>query len=148
MSFKDEFELIVYDQKRKVQEKLYSKIFKYSDEENSRIQELVEMEERNTRNFERTLRYLETDALEKYSYENLVQCQSLADELQYLVGRKYIDDDNFQKYEIASIHYDETHKLVVGHRRPFYQGSWINMILTHSPYVENLDYGSYQINIY
>ena len=148
VSFKDEFELIVYDQKRKVQEKLYSKIFKYSDEENSRIQELVEMEERNTRNFERTLRYLETDALEKYSYENLVQCQSLADELQYLVGRKYIDDDNFQKYEIASIHYDETHKLVVGHRRPFYQGSWINMILTHSPYVENLDYGSYQINIY
>lgn len=56
--------------------------------------------------------------LEKYAFDNVIQSEELAEQLQYLVGRKFIDDENGKLYVIDRIWYLDTAKAVVGTRRP------------------------------
>ena len=44
---------------------------------------------------------------EKYVIDNVEQSEQLAEELQYLVGRTYFDDDTGHQYEVESVLYDE-----------------------------------------
>jgi len=55
--------------------------------------------------------------LEKYSYANVIQSEALADKLQYLVGKKFIDDENGVEYQVEDIFYSTTARVVLGHRK-------------------------------
>lgn len=65
----------------------------------------------------RAQKQLTEAALEKYSYDNVEQCEELAEDLQYLVGKDYFDDETGVHYQVESIEYDEANKVVVGYRR-------------------------------
>jgi hypothetical protein len=54
---------------------------------------------------------------DKYTLDNVEQCEQLATDLKYLVGRQYYDDDNGVKYLVDSIDYEESYKAVIGYRR-------------------------------
>jgi hypothetical protein len=54
---------------------------------------------------------------EKYVIDNVEQSEQLADDLQYLVGRQYFDDETGHQYEVESVLYDEDHKAVIAYRR-------------------------------
>jgi hypothetical protein len=54
---------------------------------------------------------------EKYTIDNVEQTEELAEELQYLVGQDYYDDENGVHYFVESVMYDERHKAVIGYRK-------------------------------
>jgi hypothetical protein len=54
---------------------------------------------------------------EKYSFDNVLQSQELAERLQYLVGKRYIDDENGKLYEVAKVWFSRSQEAVVGTRR-------------------------------
>ena len=53
---------------------------------------------------------------EECSLENVDECPELAEDLQFLVGRKYVDDG--RKYMIDTIQWDPHYEHVIGFRRP------------------------------
>jgi hypothetical protein len=55
---------------------------------------------------------------ERHSFDNVLQSQELAERLQYLVGKRYIDDENGKLYEVAKVWFSRSHEAVVGTRRP------------------------------
>ena len=65
----------------------------------------------------RAQKQLTEAAREKYSYDNVEQCPDLAEELQYLVGKDYFDDETGVHYQVDSVEYDPDHRVVVGYRR-------------------------------
>jgi hypothetical protein len=58
----------------------------------------------------------DTVIFEECSLENVDECPALADELQFLVGRKYVDEG--RKYMIDIIQWDPHYEHVIGFRRP------------------------------
>jgi hypothetical protein len=50
-------------------------------------------------------------------YDNVFQCPELAEDLQYLVGKRCVDDENEALYQIDKMIYMESAKAVVGYRR-------------------------------
>jgi hypothetical protein len=52
-----------------------------------------------------------------YALDNVEQCEQLATDLQYLVGRQYYDDENGVKYLVDSIEYEDSFRAVIGYRR-------------------------------
>jgi hypothetical protein len=54
---------------------------------------------------------------ELHVFDNVVQCEELAEELQYLVGKTYFDDETGVQYIVDGVGYDEPHKAVIGYRR-------------------------------
>lgn len=64
------------------------------------------------------LRRVEAEYLRKYSYDGVIQCPELAEEMQYLVGRKFIDTENNGLYEVSAVLYNPEFEVVVGTRRP------------------------------
>ena len=54
--------------------------------------------------------------LEDLAFENVKECPELADELQFLNGRKFVDDGRL--YEIYQLRYDEGSGHIIGWRRP------------------------------
>jgi hypothetical protein len=60
---------------------------------------------------------LEMECFEKYAYDGVIQCEELASELQYLVGRVFVDPDNGGRYEVSLVEYNEEFKVVVGGKR-------------------------------
>jgi hypothetical protein len=54
---------------------------------------------------------------DKYALDNVEQCEQLATDLQYLVGRQYYDDENGVRYLVDSIDYEESYKAVIGYIR-------------------------------
>ena len=55
--------------------------------------------------------------LERYVYDEVAQSPELAEKLQFLVGRKFIDDENGRLYTVDRVTYSETARAVVGFRR-------------------------------
>ena len=56
---------------------------------------------------------------EDYEYENVNQCEALAEELRpLLVGRKYVDNENDKLYEIYQVRYDPESEMIIGFRKP------------------------------
>jgi hypothetical protein len=55
--------------------------------------------------------------LEKYTYANVIQSEALAEKLQYLVGKKFVDEENGMEYQVEDIFYSTSAKIVLGHRR-------------------------------
>ena len=54
---------------------------------------------------------------ERYVLDNVEQSAELAEELQYLVGQTFFDDENGHQYEVESVVYDEDHRAVIAYRR-------------------------------
>ena len=54
---------------------------------------------------------------ERYAYDNIIQSAELAEVMQYLVGRKYMDDENGKTYEVEKIWFSASACAVVGIRR-------------------------------
>ena len=51
------------------------------------------------------------------SYENVHQCEALAQEVKFLNGRKFEDDGRL--YEVWQVRYDpESEQLIIGFRKP------------------------------
>ena len=69
---------------------------------------------------------------ERYVVDNVEQSEDLAEELQYLVGHSFIDDENGHQYVVESILYDEDHKAVIAYRRAMDGASHA---LDNSPYL-------------
>jgi len=59
---------------------------------------------------------LDQTLLEELSYESVNECEQLAQELQFLNGRKFEDEGRL--YEIWQVRYDEEFERVIGFRRP------------------------------
>jgi len=59
---------------------------------------------------------LDESVREDLSFENVRECADLADELQFLNGRKFIDDGRL--YEIFQLRFDEGSGHIIGWRRP------------------------------
>ena len=62
-------------------------------------------------------RNIEEEYMKKYSYDGVIQCPELANKLQYLIGRKFIDPENDGLYEVYSVFYNSEFEVVVGRRR-------------------------------
>ena len=62
--------------------------------------------------------------MEKFSFDNVIQSPMLADELQWMVGKRYIDDENGRLYEVARVWFSKTAQAVVGSRRPMSGGAY------------------------
>jgi hypothetical protein len=72
---------------------------------------------------------------DKYALNNVEQCEQLATDLQYLVGRQYYADENGVRYLVDSIDYEESYKAVIGYRRA------LDGKLHHYDYAPHLVYG-------
>jgi hypothetical protein len=59
---------------------------------------------------------LDREVLEELAYENVFECEELAEELQFLNGRKFEDEDRM--YEIMQVRYDPGSERIIGFRRP------------------------------
>jgi hypothetical protein len=60
---------------------------------------------------------LEQEFLAKFCFDNVQESEELAEELQFLNGRKYVDDGRL--YEIYQLRYDsEFRKLMSGRTHP------------------------------
>jgi len=59
---------------------------------------------------------LDQALLDELSYENVHECEELAEELQFLNGRKF--EDEGRMYEIMQVRYDAEFERVIGFRRP------------------------------
>lgn len=55
--------------------------------------------------------------LDRYVFDGVLQCHELAEELQYLVGKKYIDDENGVLYQVDRVLFSESARAVVGYRK-------------------------------
>ena len=66
------------------------------------------------------LEQLTEEERERYILDNVEQSEELAEELQYLVGRRYFDDESGHLYEVESLLHDEEHKAVIAYRRAMY----------------------------
>ena len=62
-------------------------------------------------------RKIEEEYTKKYSYDRVIQCPKLANELQYLIGRKFVDPENDGLYNVYSVFYNSEFEVVVGRRR-------------------------------
>ena len=62
-------------------------------------------------------RKLTEEQQDRYVFDNVFQCPELAEDLQYLVGRRYVDDENGVLYQVDKVEYSESAKAVVGYRR-------------------------------
>lgn len=67
------------------------------DPEIEKIKELQKQEEKEE------MRKIEEECLQKYAYDGVVECAELALELQYLVGREFIDNENGGLYEVYDL---------------------------------------------
>jgi hypothetical protein len=55
---------------------------------------------------------------DKYVFDNVEQSDQLAEDLQYLVGKEYFDDENGIKYKVDSVEFDAAFvDPVIGYRR-------------------------------
>jgi exodeoxyribonuclease III len=54
--------------------------------------------------------------LDELSYENVDECEELAQELQFLVGRKFRDEGRM--YEIMQVRFDPQYERIIGFRKP------------------------------
>ena len=86
-------------------------------------EEIEHPEERNLRlkladQNREDMRKVEEEYMKKYAYDGVIQCPELAEEMQFLVGRKFIDSDNNGLYEVSSVSYNSEFDVVVGTRRP------------------------------
>ena len=54
---------------------------------------------------------------EKYVVDNVEQLEELADQLQFLVGQSYFDDESGYHYKVESIKYHDRHRAVIAHQR-------------------------------
>ena len=79
---------------------------------------------------------------ERYVVDNVEQTEELAEELQYLVGHSFIDDENGHQYVVESVLYDEEHKAVIAYRRAMDGASHA---LDDSPYLVYGDGGILQL---
>jgi len=59
---------------------------------------------------------LDESVQDDLSFENVEECEDLADELQFLNGRKFIDDGRL--YEVYQVRFDEGSGHIIGWRRP------------------------------
>jgi exodeoxyribonuclease III len=59
---------------------------------------------------------LDQAVLDELSYENVHECEELAESLQFLNGRKF--EDEGRMYEIMQVRYDPEFEKVIGFRRP------------------------------
>lgn len=68
--------------------------------------------------------------MEKYAYDNQMQEPDLAEELQYLVGRKYVDDENGKLYRVERVWFSTTARAVVGTRKMEQWRRWTMTVFT------------------
>ena len=59
---------------------------------------------------------LAPEALDALAFENVMECEALADELKFLNGRKFEDEGHL--YEIWQVRYDPKSEHIIGFRRP------------------------------
>jgi hypothetical protein len=59
---------------------------------------------------------LDQTLIDALAYENVEECEELAHELQFLVGRKFHDEGRM--YEIYQVRYDPEYERIIGFRRP------------------------------
>ena len=59
---------------------------------------------------------LDQTLLDELAYENVDECEELADSLQFLVGRKF--EDEGRMYEVYQVRYDPQYERIIGFRRP------------------------------
>ena len=59
---------------------------------------------------------LDQALLDELAYENVDECEELADKVQFLVGRKFEDEGRL--YEVMQVRYDPEFEKVIGFRRP------------------------------
>jgi hypothetical protein len=56
---------------------------------------------------------------EDFAYENVHQCEELAEKLRTILnGRKFIDDEDGKLYEVYQVRYDEESEMIIGFRKP------------------------------
>jgi hypothetical protein len=60
---------------------------------------------------------IQEEFLKKYSYNGVIQSPQLASDLQYLVGKKFIDSENEGLYDVTEIFYNPEFNVVVGKRK-------------------------------
>ena len=65
----------------------------------------------------KAVKTLTEEQQDRYVFDNVFQCPELAEELQYLVGRRYIDDENGVLYQVSEVGFMESARAVVGYRR-------------------------------
>ena len=65
---------------------------------------------------EEELRQLDQALLDELAYENVEECEELAEQVQFLNGRKFEDEDRL--YEIMQVRFDPEFGKVIGFRRP------------------------------
>ena len=63
------------------------------------------------------LEQLTEEERKRYVLDKVEKSVELAEELQYLVGRRYFDDENCHLYQVESVLYDEEYKAVITYRR-------------------------------
>ena len=68
---------------------------------------------RRSQRMKRKERKEREEAVEIYAYDNVLQCEELAEELQFLVGRKFVDDENGHLYEVRSIFYSKEARAAI-----------------------------------